>query len=115
MEQTVPLSFVTWLIGFLVALLGGCWGIFKYFESQLRNNIKESDEKLKRMYERMDENKKGYYADFVLIEVFKESNSARKEIVDTKFDALKDFFNEKFDNLEEAIKALSERYRNYIK
>lgn len=103
MDQSVPLSFVAWLLGFLVALLGGCWGIFKYFESKL--NI---------VYRRMDENKKGYYNDFVLLKVFEEANASRKEIVDQKFDSLATLFIEKLEGLRREIQVLTLRTKDHI-
>lgn len=96
MEATVPLSFVLWLLGFLVVLLGGCWAIFKYFESKLNT-----------VYKRMDENKAGYYKDFVLIEVFREATAARKEIVDQKFEGMGNLFIEKLEGLRREIQVLT--------
>lgn len=95
MEPVVGISFIGWILGAIVTLLTGCWAIFKYFET-----------KLNRVYERMDENKKAYYNDFVLTKVFKESNDARKEIVDEKFDGLIKLFNEKIESLRTEIKSL---------
>ena len=103
METSVPLSFVLWLLGFLVALLGGCWAIFKYFES-----------KLNRVYTRMDDNKKSYYNDFVLVKVFEESNAARKEIVDQKFESLAALFVEKLEGLRREIQVLTLRTKDHV-
>lgn len=95
MEQTVPLNFVTWLAGFVIALLTGCWAIFKYF-----------DFKLNRVYERMDENKKEYYKEFILKEVYDAEMKARKEIIDTRFEQVVLLFNEKIESLRNEIRAL---------
>ena len=95
MDATVPANFVMWLLGFLVSLLGGCWAIFKYFES-----------KLNRLYQRMDDNKKSYYNDFVLKEVLKESNDSKKQIIDEKFDGLIKLFNEKIEGLRNEIRII---------
>lgn len=103
MESSVPLSFVLWLLGFLIALLGGCWGIFKYFESKLNT-----------VYRRMDENKKGYYNDFVLVKVFEEASANRKNLVDQKFDGLIALFNEKLDGLRREVQVLATRTKDHI-
>ena len=99
----IPASLVMWLIGFLVTLLGGCWAIFKYFESKLNT-----------VYKRMDENKIGYYNDFVLLKVFEESNSARKEVVDQKFLAMGELFTEKLDGLRREIQVLTLRTKDHV-
>lgn len=103
MEPMVPISFVYWLLGFLAILLGGCWAIFKYFESKLNT-----------VYKRMDENKKGYYNDFVLVKVFEESNAARKEIVDQKFESLAALFVEKLEGLRREIQVLTLRTKDHV-
>lgn len=103
MDHSVPLNFVTWLLGSVITLLAGCWAIFKYFEL-----------KLNKVYERMDENKKSYYNDFVLIAVFKESNEARKEILDEKFNGLINLFNEKIESLRSEIKNLGNRTKDHV-
>lgn len=103
LESMVPLSFVCWLFGFLVVLLGGCWAIFKYFESKLNT-----------VYKRMDDNKKGYYNDFVLLKVFEEANTARKEVVDQKFIAMGELFTEKLDGLRREIQVLTMRTKDHV-
>jgi hypothetical protein len=95
-DPTVPISFVTWLLGAIIAVLGGCWAIFKFFESKLNT-----------VYKRIDENKAAYYKDFVLIAVFRESNDARKELTDQKFESLIQLFNEKIESLRSEIKNIS--------
>lgn len=109
----VPGDFVAWLMGFLIALLGGCWGIFKYFESQLMTNKKETSENIKRLYERMDENKTSYYNDFVLTKVFKERNDAMKELNDSKYQALVQLFNEKIESLRTEIRTAILNSKNH--
>lgn len=94
-EAVVPLSFVMWLLGFLVTLLGGCWAIFKYFES-----------KLNRVYLRMDENKKQYYETFVQQKVYDAEQRLKKENVDGKFESVIELFNEKIESLRNEIRSL---------
>ena len=103
MENNVPISFIFWLLGFLISLLGGCWAIFKFFESKI--NV---------VYKRMDENKQGYYNDFVLLKVFEESNSARREIVDQKFLAMGELYTEKLDGLRREIQVLTLRTKDHV-
>lgn len=115
MDHAVPLSFVTWLLGFLISLLVGCWAIFKFFESKLNQSTRDFNEKLTRLYERIDENKRGYYNDFVLTKVLSESNNARKEIVDEKFESLLRLFTEKNDGFFKLFNEKIESLRNEIK
>lgn len=100
-EPTVPIGFISWLLGAIGVLLGGCWAIFKYYEAKLTT-----------VYRRMDENKKAYYADFVLLAVFRENNDAKKELTDQKFQALIALFNEKVESLRNEIKNLSDNKKN---
>lgn len=94
-EYTLPLSFVLWLVGFLVSLLGGCWAIFKYFES-----------KLNRVYQRLDENKKQYYQSFVMKEVYEAEGKLRRENIDGRFERIVELFNEKIESLRNEIRGL---------
>lgn len=112
MEQQVPVGFVTWLLGAIITLLTGCWAIFKYFESQINKSKAETDVNVKRLYERLDENKKSYYSDFVLVKVFQERNDAMRELSDAKFDGLVRLFNEKIESLRAEIKNLAENHKN---
>ncbi len=93
-EQAVPLSFVMWLLGFLATLLGGCWVIFKYFES-----------KLGRVYKRMDENKEQFYKDFVLQSVYEAEAKLKKENIDGRFERVVELFNEKIESLRNEIRS----------
>lgn len=86
-------SFVLWLLGFLASLLGGCWAIFKYFES-----------KLERAYKRMDENKAQFYADFVLQKVYDSDNRNKKENTDQRYESVVQLFNEKIESLRNEIR-----------
>lgn len=97
----VPLDFVAWLMGTFVSLLLGCWAIFKYFESQL-----------KRAYERMDENRKSFYTDFVTIKVFEEYRRARQEIIDEKFDSMNNILDTKFDSLFQKFDDIKDEIKN---
>lgn len=95
MEQSVPLSFVCWIAGFVGVLLTGCWAIFKYFES-----------KLGRVYARMDENKQKYYQDFLSKEVYEAEAKLRKENIDGRFERVVELFNEKIESLRNEIRGL---------
>lgn len=102
MEPSLPLSVVYWIIGFLVSLLGGCWAIFKYFES-----------KLNRVYERLDENKRGYYATFLSKDLYESEQRLRKEGIDERFQQVVILFNEKIESLRNEIRGLIVREQNY--
>lgn len=106
MEHTVPLNFVMWMLGFLASLLGGCWAIFKYFESRLEKNTEELNKKMARVYERMDENKDQYYADFVVKSVYEAEAKLRKENMDGRFERVVELFNEKIESLRSEIRNL---------
>jgi hypothetical protein len=93
MEGTVPLSFVTWMLGFLLSLLGGCWAIFKFFEA-----------KLNRVYKRLDERHDEYYKVFVTGAVYDAEVRARKENTDERFQQLVLLFNEKIESLRTEIR-----------
>lgn len=95
MESTVSLNFVLWIFGAIATLLGGCWAIFKYFET-----------KLNRAYSRMDENKAQYYKDFVTQKVYEAEKEARKENTDERFQSLVLLFNEKIESLRNEIRLL---------
>ena len=99
----IPISFVGWLLGAIATLLMGCWAIFKYFEWKLNT-----------VYKRLDENKRSYYNDFVLLKVFEESNMARKEIIDQKFLAMGELFTEKLEGLRREIQVLTMRTKDHV-
>lgn len=111
MEQTIPVNLVTWLLGSIITLLTGCWAIFKYFEHQINSSKRDTDEQLKRLYERLDANKEIYYKEFVLKAVLKEYNDVRQETVDQRFEGLIALFNEKLDGLRAEIKNLADNSR----
>lgn len=96
MEPSLPLSLVLWILGSIATLLGGCWAIFKYFES-----------KLGRVYSRMDENKKQFYEAFLSREVYEAEMRLRKENVDGRFERIVELFNEKIESLRNEIRSLS--------
>lgn len=104
MEQSIPLSFVLWLLGFLVSLLGGCWAIFKYFDERLKKNSEEQDKKMSRIYSRLDENKAQYYAAFVSQSVYDAETRLRKENIDGRFERIVELFNEKIESLRNEIR-----------
>lgn len=102
-DPIVHLSLVAWLLGAIATLLGGCWAIFKFFESKLNT-----------VYKRMDENKQGYYNDFVLLKVFEEANDSRKEVIDQKLIAMGELFTEKLDGLRREIQVLTIRNKDHV-
>ena len=98
MEPTVPLNFVVWILGAVATLLGGCWAIFKYFESKLNT-----------VYRRIDENKAEYYKEFVSIRVYESEMRLRKENIDERFQKIVELFNEKIESLRNEIRGLINR------
>lgn len=98
MESTLPLSFVLWLVGFLVTLLGGCWAIFKYFEAKLNS-----------VYRRLDENKEQFYHDFVTQKAYDAEMKARKESIDDRFSGIVLLFTEKIDGVKTDISRVLNR------
>lgn len=94
MEAQVSLSFVEWVAGFVLILLGGCWAIFKYFETKLNG-----------VYRRMDENKAQFYNDFLLTAVYEAETRLKKENLDDRFERIVELFNEKIESLRHEIRA----------
>lgn len=106
MEATISLSLVFWMAGAIATLLTGCWAIFKYFDFRLNKHAEESEKKVARIYERMDENKEQYYKDFVTQKVYEAHKEASKENIDQRFQSLVLLFNEKIESLRTEIRGL---------
>lgn len=115
----------------LISMAGGLWTVYSAIVKKIddideKNLLKiealaretaqkaekislEMQERTSRIYARMDENKEGYYKDFILKEVYKETEKHQLELTDQKFLSMFKTFETHLNYMTAEIKALREK------
>lgn len=97
----------------LLALLGGviaaAWVVFAALVNKLDAMTKDNDQKIKRVYERQDEEIEKIQKEYLRIDVHNLSVEYLKEIQEVKSNATIQLFTTRLDNLAYNVKELIDR------